>query len=49
VKFSPNEAEVIFVSTSNDGLSVKEIIRSGIGQSTSRTVLTSGGSMPDWE
>jgi len=49
VKFSPNEAEVIFVSTSNDGLSVKEIIRSGVGQATSRTVLTSGGSMPDWE
>ena len=47
-RFSPNEASVIFVNTSNDGISqsniVKQILAGG-----SRTELFSNSTMPDWE
>ena len=52
VRYSPNEAEFIFMNTSNDGLSAKNIIKSTTGTSSSgasRTVLFSNASMPDWE
>jgi len=49
VKFSPNEAEVIFVNTSNDGISVKNIQKAGVTNTDSRMTLFSGGSMPEWE
>ncbi|MNK57750.1 translocation protein TolB [compost metagenome] len=49
VRYSPNEAELIFMNTSNDGISVKNIVKCGIGVTNSRTTLFTGTSMPDWE
>jgi len=51
-RYSPNEAEIIIVNTSNDGLSVKNIVRftpsiNNLG--ASRIVLFSNAYMPDWE
>lgn len=51
VKFSPNEAEVIFTNTSNDGVSIKNVLKtfiSGAGTG-SGTILFEGGSMPEWK
>lgn len=48
-RYSPNEAEVIFTNTSNDGVSVKNIVKSGISVTDSRVVLFAGYFMPDWE
>ena len=49
VKFSPNEAEVIFTNTSNDGISIKNIQKASISDVDSRTTLFTGGSMPEWK
>lgn len=49
VRYSPNEAELIFMNTSNDGISVKNIVKCGIGVANSRTTLFTGTAMPDWE
>lgn len=49
VKFSPNEAEVIFVNTSNDGISPKNIQKTNVTNPETRTTLFSGGSMPEWK
>ena len=49
VRFSPNEAELIFVNTSNDFLSVRNVQKYIIGTVTSRITLFSNASMPDWE
>jgi len=49
VRFSPNQAEVIFVNTSNDGISSKNIQKVNLSDSDSRTTLFSGASMPDWK
>jgi hypothetical protein len=52
VRFSPSESELIFVNTSNDGFSVKNIMRSvpsTNSASTGRSILFSNASMPDWE
>ncbi|WP_264536856.1 carboxypeptidase regulatory-like domain-containing protein [Flavobacterium sp. N1736] len=49
VRYSPNESELIFTNTSNDGISIKNTVKTGIGVANSRTVLFSGTSMPDWE
>ncbi|WP_236673005.1 carboxypeptidase regulatory-like domain-containing protein [Flavobacterium tagetis] len=49
VKFSPNEAEVIFVNTSNDGLSAKNIQKTSVSNSSTRTTLFQNASMPDWK
>lgn len=51
-RYSPNESELIIVNTSNDGLSVKNIVRftpniNNLG--ASRAVLFSDAYMPDWE
>lgn len=51
-KFSPNEAEVIFTNTSNDGISINNIMKVGVLNTSStdtRAVLFSGGSMPEWK
>lgn len=49
-EFSPNEAEVIFVNTSNDGISqndvYKLVLESGVDN---RTVFLSDAKMPDWK
>lgn len=52
IRYSPNEAEFIFMNTSNDGLSTKNILKSTLGTSSTgavRTVLFTNASMPDWE
>ncbi|WP_345145059.1 carboxypeptidase-like regulatory domain-containing protein [Flavobacterium ginsengiterrae] len=49
VKFSPNEAKVIFVNTSNDGLSAKNIQTIDVSNSSARTTLFQNASMPDWK
>jgi hypothetical protein len=51
VKFSPNEAEVIFTNTSNDGVSVKNVFKTLVtgGGANSRVTLFAGGSMPEWK
>jgi Tol biopolymer transport system component len=49
VMFSPNEAEVIFVSTSNDGVSMKSIVKCEIYSSPNREVLFNNATMPDWK
>lgn len=51
-RYSPNEAEIIFTNTSNDGLSTKNIIRytpSSANSGALRTILFKDASMPDWE
>ena len=49
VRFSPNEADLIFTNTSNDGISVKNIVKYSMGTSSSRTILFMDASMPDWK
>jgi hypothetical protein len=52
VRYSPNEAELLFVNTSNDGISIKNIIKASFSinnEGVSRTTLFSNVSMPDWE
>ena len=51
-RFSPNEAEIIFVNTSNDGISPNSIYRISlvnIDIDNNRTALFSEAMMPDWE
>ena len=52
VRYSPSESELIFVNTSNDGLSTKNITKlvpSANSTSAARSILFSNASMPDWE
>lgn len=49
VRFSPNEAELIYISTSNDGVSPRTVTKYTMGTSGSRTALFSNGMMPDWK
>lgn len=50
-RFSPNDAEVIFVNTSNDNISPKNIIKVKVNflSGDTRAVLFSNAEMPDWE
>ncbi|WP_235016268.1 carboxypeptidase regulatory-like domain-containing protein [Aquimarina sp. AU474] len=48
-RFSPNEAGVIYVNTSNDGISVMNIQTVLITDLNSRTTLIENSAMPDWE
>ena len=51
-RFSPNDAEVIFMNTSNDGISQKNIFKvelSEVNTVNSRNLLFSNSEMPDWE
>lgn len=48
-RYSPNEAEVIFVNTSNDFISARNVQKYLIGIVASRTTLFTNASMPDWE
>lgn len=47
-RFSPNDAEVIFVNTSNDGISTKKIVKISL-QDNQRKDLFSDAEMPDWK
>lgn len=49
VRFSPNEADLLFVNTSNDGVSVRYVQKYTIGVTGTRTTLYTNGSMPDWK
>ncbi len=49
VRFSPNESELIFENTSNDGLSTKYIQKSTSTGSGTRTTLFTNATMPDWK
>lgn len=49
VRFSPNEADLIFVSTSNDGISQRNIQRFTMGIINSRVTLFQNAVMPDWK
>jgi len=48
-RFSPNEAEVIFVNTSNDGVSIRSIYKIDVNQDNERALLFLNAIMPDWE
>ncbi|MHA7058407.1 carboxypeptidase regulatory-like domain-containing protein [Aquimarina sp. M1] len=48
-RFSPNEAAVIFVNTSNDGISQKNIQTMSIVEIANRANLIENASMVDWE
>ena len=48
-RFSPNEAYIIFVNTSNDGISAKNVTKTNLSGNILRTNLFSNATMPDWE
>lgn len=51
-RYSPNDAEVIFMNTSNDGISEKDIYKISLTYASGeypRTLLFSTAEMPDWE
>ncbi len=48
-RFSPNEASVIMVNTSNDGISDKNIQTLSISDLATRVTLIEKAAMPDWE
>lgn len=48
-RFSPNEAKLIFVNTSNDGVSQKNMQILDIGIIDSRTTIVEDAKMPDWK
>ncbi|QVY67399.1 carboxypeptidase regulatory-like domain-containing protein [Polaribacter sp. Q13] len=48
-RLSPNEAEIIYVNTSNDGISDTKIFVSPIDGSNSRQEVFQSAIMPDWE
>lgn len=48
-RFSPNEAEIIYMHTSNDGVSENKIQKVNIASATTRTDLFTNSKMPDWE
>ncbi|MGZ9733972.1 carboxypeptidase regulatory-like domain-containing protein [Flavobacterium sp. GNP002] len=53
VRYSPNEAELIIMNTSNDGVSTKNIVKctpaANNSAGVSRTIIFANASMPDWE
>jgi len=48
-RFSPNEAEVIYTHTSNDGVSENKIQTLEVTSSSTRIDLFTNAKMPDWE
>lgn len=48
-RYSPNEAEIIIMNTSNDGISQKNIQRVTISGTITRSTLFTNGFMPDWK
>lgn len=51
-RFSPNDAEIIFTNTSNDGISQKDIYKMTLNLESNvspRALLFSAAEMPDWE
>ncbi|MCT4699020.1 carboxypeptidase regulatory-like domain-containing protein [Tenacibaculum haliotis] len=48
-RFSPNEADVIFVNTSNDGVSQQNVVKTNLSGNIERVTLFTNATMPDWE
>jgi len=48
-RFSPDEAKIIFVNTSNDGISERKIFTLNINDTEIREQLFGNAMMPDWE
>jgi Tol biopolymer transport system component len=48
-RFSPNEAKIIFVNTSNDGISTKSVYTMDTSTGNNRNKLFDDVAMPDWE
>lgn len=48
-RFSPNEGQIIFTQTSNDGRSQSDVYVMSIADEDSRKLLVSNAIMPDWE
>jgi hypothetical protein len=48
-KFSPNNADIIFENTSNDGISPIQIVRRAKSGAGNRFVLFENAQMPDWQ
>ena len=48
-RFSPDEAQLIFVNTSNDGVSQDDIYTIEINSAVSRVLLFEDAKMPDWK
>jgi len=48
-RFSPNESEIIFTYTSNDGVSEKQLYKLSSSNSMLRNLYLSNANMPDWE
>jgi hypothetical protein len=48
-RFSPSEAELIFVNTSNDGVSQQNVFKMGIGEPSTRDAIFDNAKMPDWK
>ncbi len=48
-RFSPNESEIIFVNTSNDGVSQNDIYTMDINSGATREPIYTEAKMPDWK
>lgn len=48
-KFSPNDAQIIFTNTSNDGISEKSIYVIDVADPSAREKIISNGEMPDYQ
>lgn len=48
-KFSPNEGAIIYVNTSNDGTSIRNIYQVLLSNQNNRELLFTDAFMPDWE
>jgi len=48
-RFSPNESEIIFTFTSNDGVSEKQLYKVSSSNTLLRDSYISNANMPDWE
>jgi len=48
-KYSPDEGAIIYVNTSNDGISPRSILKHVFGDTTENEVLFTEAFMPDWE
>ena len=49
VKYSPDNGSIIYMNTSNDGLSQKNIYKYVFNSELDRELIFSNAFMPDWE
>jgi len=49
VKYAPDEGSIIFVNTSNDGVSVNNIYKVVLDGNPTRELIFTDAAMPDWE